>query len=534
MAPSRADPWQPVICPPRSSPCRLRPFPISALVFVLAILASHFGLCAADASDDQLSVTWIYPQGGEVFRYLDTVNVSYRSPYPDPWLYTFCYQNETANSVRQIRMQEAEPYDAFVLIPINFTSSTPCWFNLRENTKENKGSNSEKWSLTEIRRQSGPITTGAPVPSATTTPSPTSSLSRTATSTVARASSNDGFSSGAKAGLGIGVGLGTALICAGVFWLYYRHIKKKEHHREVYRRIVGEQGRATGQDGHKPPDEHLEPWRYGNTPQPGSSAAGSAYYASSGLSTNWCPSEVTVNAPYQYYDPVGSSHHVAASHRYPAESVAAISVATASASAPAPASVVRGFSTPRPDHVPDAAAIRDVQDLSSSLYPSEFNEPVSPVSADRDIPPARVSSVNYGPTGRLDASTGADFALLPDYASPIGGNENDDPDDIYGPPTPRTPPPPHSAHIRTANEFPPQLQQQQVPQELASQPSSRNMNAVVSELPAAESHRGFGPQAELPAGEVLRHQRSDQQSAEQKFRLQDVAPLRTGQHRDGG
>lgn len=73
------------------------------LVFVVAgLLTSHVGLCAPDAStDDQLSVTWIYPKGGEVLYYLDTVNVSYQSSYPQPWLYTFCYENETANTVRQ-------------------------------------------------------------------------------------------------------------------------------------------------------------------------------------------------------------------------------------------------------------------------------------------------------------------------------------------------------------------------------------------------------------------------------------------------
>lgn len=73
------------------------------LVFAIAgLLTSQVGLCAPDAStDEQLSVTWIYPKGGEVFHYLDTVNVSYQSSYPEPWLYTFCYENETANTVRQ-------------------------------------------------------------------------------------------------------------------------------------------------------------------------------------------------------------------------------------------------------------------------------------------------------------------------------------------------------------------------------------------------------------------------------------------------
>ncbi|KKY35859.1 hypothetical protein UCDDA912_g04131 [Diaporthe ampelina] len=220
-------------------------------------------------------------------------------------------------------------------------------------------------------------------------------------------------------------------------------------------------------------------------------------------------------------------------------------------SAEPPSSIIRDLSNPRSDDVPEAAAIRDVQDLNSTLYPSEFNEPVSPVSADREIPPARVASVNYGPTGRLDASTGADFALLPDYTSPSGGEgQHEDQDDLYGPHTPRTPPPPHSAHAHTANQDLPQQQQQQQQQQEPSvpsvapgdawQPSTRgaSADAMVVELPTAQTHRGYGPQAELPADEgvqpALRQQRSGLHGPEQKFLLQDVAPLRTGQHRDGG
>ncbi|KAK7699421.1 hypothetical protein SLS64_011717 [Diaporthe eres] len=522
------------------------------LGFIVAgLLTSQFGLCAPDTStDDQRSVTWIYPKGGEVFHQLDTVNVSYQSSYPEPWLYTFCYENETANTVRQIRMQEAEPNDASMLILMNFTTLTSCWFNLRKNTSSNTGSNTKKWSLTEIKRQSGPITTGAPLPSTTTTTSLLSSSSSSTASTSASAStsanasvsSNDDLSTGAKAGLGIGVGIGTALLCAGAFWLYYRHVKRKEHHQEVYRRIVGGQGGAAapGQDGFTTPSEHLEPWRYGSTPQPAPSAAGSAYSGASDHSSDWYSSQATFNAPYQYYDPVGSSHHVPAvhPHRQPPSVLT-----TASMTAEPPSSIVRDLGTPRAEHVPEAAAIRDVQDLNSSLYPSEYNEPVSPVSADRDVPPPRTSSVNYGPMGRLDASTGADFTLLPDYTPSTGGDDQrEDEDDIYGPPTPRSPPPPHSAHAHIANEHLPQQQPMppphQVTQEHAWQSSSHSASTDVVELPTAQTHHVDGPRAELPAGDgrqlALRQQPSDLRGPEQKFLLQDMARLRTEQHRDGG
>lgn len=470
-------------------------------------------------------------------------------------------------------MQEAEPYDASMLIPMNFTTLTSCWFNLRESTRSNKGSNTNQWSLTAIRRQSGPITTGAPVPS-TTVATVLPSTSSAAASSVAspRATSNDDLSPGAKAGLGIGVGIGTSLVCAGLFWLYYRHVKRKEHHQEVYRRIVGEQGGApgAGQEAYPTTNEHLEPWRYGGTPQPAPSAAISAYSgASDSNSTDWYPSRTPSNAPYQYYDPVGTNYQAAAAPaHYQYQPPPPTVITTASMTAEPPSSIVRGPSSstpPRAEHVPEAAAIRDVRDLSSSLYPSEYNnEPVSPVSADRDDttppPPPRVSSVNYGPMGRLDASTGADFTLLPDYTSPDQQGQDGE-DDLYGPPTPRSPPPPHSAHAHVAGQHLQQQEQQhvQAAQEQAWQTGAQGASAEAVELPTAQTHRGHGPRAELPAGDAaqpaLRQQRSDLRGPEQKFLLgdtalgqqrsdlrgpeqkvllQDMAPLRTEQHRDGG
>lgn len=447
---------------------------------------------------------------------------------------------------------------------MNFTTLTSCWFNLRDSTRSNKGSNTNQWSLTAIRRQSGPITTGAPVPSttvATVLPSTSSAAASSVAST--RAASNDDLSPGAKAGLGIGVGIGTSLVCAGLFWLYYRHVKRKEHHQEVYRRIVGEQGGAPGpgQESFRTPNEHLEPWRYGGTPQPAPSATISAYSGTSdNNSTDYYPSRTPSNAPYQYYDPVGSSHQAAAPAHYQYPPPPTV-ITTASMTAEPPATIVRGpgSGTPRAEHVPEAAAIRDVRDLSSSLYPSEYNEPVSPVSADRDDdapPPPRVSSVNYGPMGRLDASTGADFTLLPDYTSP--DQQGQDEEDLYGPPTPRSPPPPHSAHAHiAANQQHAQAAQEQAWQARAQGAQGASAEAV--ELPTAQTHRGYGPRAELPAGDAaqpaLRQQRSDLRGPEQKFLLQDMAPgqqrsglrgpeqkvllqdmapLRTEQHRDGG
>jgi hypothetical protein len=489
---------------------------------------------------------------------------------------------------------------------MNFPSTTPCWFNLREKQSSNNGLNSQKWTLAGTKRQTDPITTGASVPSATaptsaSSPSSTSpeSVTASATGTASASSSKGDITAGAKVGLGIGVGFATLLVCGGLFWLYYRHVKRQEHHEEVYRRIVGGQG-VSGGGGGVPPgpgqdaiatpnDGYLEPWRYGGTPQPVPSAVGSAWSGVSDQSSaDWYAGQnAGAGAPYQYYDPVGAQTGAAGGggagaaylHHQPPPQSSSILVTTASMAAEPPRSViVRNQATTTTEHVPEAAAIRDVRDLSSSLYPSEYNEqPVSPVSAaaaednnGASIPPTRVASVNYGPNGPRDASTGADFTLLPDYMSPVGigdrgggvhqrgDHHDDDDDDLYGPPTPRSPPPPHSAHAHIADgqhQYLPTQQQQQRRHEMAQEqgqeqhpwqydvPLSTGTQAIVVELPTAQTHRGgYGPQVELPAdNEVgmavahtqqrqLRQQRSDLRGPEQKVLLRDVAPLRHGEH----
>jgi hypothetical protein len=39
---------------------------------------------------DTHGVTFLYPTGNKTFYYLDTVNVSYVSPFATPLMYTFC------------------------------------------------------------------------------------------------------------------------------------------------------------------------------------------------------------------------------------------------------------------------------------------------------------------------------------------------------------------------------------------------------------------------------------------------------------
>lgn len=72
------------------------------MAYLYAIALTVLAWCAAvEAADSQDPVTWIFPKGGEMFYYLDTVNVTYQSPYSNPWMYIFCYQDSTVNSVSE-------------------------------------------------------------------------------------------------------------------------------------------------------------------------------------------------------------------------------------------------------------------------------------------------------------------------------------------------------------------------------------------------------------------------------------------------
>lgn len=63
--------------------------------FVFVVITIFFFLFS-DAN--QLNVTWLYPQTDSVFNYLDTVNLSWTSNYPDPMMYFFCASSPLGKS----------------------------------------------------------------------------------------------------------------------------------------------------------------------------------------------------------------------------------------------------------------------------------------------------------------------------------------------------------------------------------------------------------------------------------------------------
>lgn len=256
------------------------------------------------------------------------------------------------------------------------------------------------------------------------------------------------------------------------------------------------------------PVDRVNEWRY-QTQHPVALVAGSSYSMASVHSNDWQAGGA--GSPFQYYDPTSDGH--------PGKPSVAGRTNTLPPSVPAQTAVIHDFPPSHvnipPGPVPDSAPVEGV--TATSYRNLEAGNARASSNAARPSMP----SVNYGPTGRLDAGTGADFSLLPDYQSPINGRPDNSfaIDEIYEARTPSTPPPPHSAHTRTTRPSMPSV----------AGSSTAAPSFAPSELPTEQTHRGYGPDAELPGDlqqPMLRHQRSNMHDAEQKFLVADVMPFR--------
>lgn len=331
-------------------------------------------------------------------------------------------------------------------------------------------------------------------------------------STASNKSSDGRLTQGSKIGVGIGIGLGTSILCAGLFWWYHQHLKQKEHEKDVYRKVMGRNDGGVGSPGSggfaEHPVDRVNEWRY-RTQHPLDSIAGSSYSMASAYSNEW--HNGAPGTPFQYYDPT--------SDRHPGRTSVAATATTLAPSVPAQAAANYELQSSHvnitPIPVPESVFGQDVPATGSGDL--EAGNAAAPSNtAQRSMP-----SVNYGPTGRLDAGTGADFSLLPDYQSPINGGPVDplQYDSMYEARTPSTPPPPHSAHTRTTRPSMPSV----------TGSATATPSIAPSELPTEQTHRGFGPDAELPGDlqqPMLRHQRSHVHDAEQKFLVADVMQFR--------
>lgn len=175
----------------------------------------------AGAAKPANGVTFLYPPDDSLTLFhLDTVSVSYLSPFPKPLLFTFC------NSGKELkRVQDATPFNSSTLVFLNFTSDigSPCYFNLRPNSSAGFGANSDSFVLTNSQRSQ--TTVGLDLsPSTVSSTSPASQTSGQDTPAEPNGGdvtggSSGGLGAGAQAGIGIGAAL-AGLAALGVAGAY--------------------------------------------------------------------------------------------------------------------------------------------------------------------------------------------------------------------------------------------------------------------------------------------------------------------------
>lgn len=221
------------------------------------LLALAFLARQVSAQVDNHGVTFLYPVGDNLtLYYLDTLNTTYTSPFASPLLYIFCdsgndfstYQRYRPSYVAPanaacpsipVRSQPAAPFNGSTLVLLNWTSSTPCYFDLRPDTQAGHGANSDSFTLeVDVKGQTTAGLEPPPATSASTTSSTTTSSTATSSSAAGGAggsagasspsttsSASSGLSAGAAAGIGIGVGLLVILLAAAAGAWFWRRRK---------------------------------------------------------------------------------------------------------------------------------------------------------------------------------------------------------------------------------------------------------------------------------------------------------------------
>ncbi|KAK3312700.1 hypothetical protein B0H66DRAFT_595235 [Apodospora peruviana] len=210
----------------------MRRLMLASTIILQLLVTQVAGQDAATKDEDpNHGVVFIYPTKDQIYNLMDTVNVTYTSPFPTPNLYAFC-----DGGGRQVTMQRAPGYNATVPYVLNFTSATPCWFNLRPGTLPGFGANSESFTIIGQERGSGsrvfgPDSTPSASPPPFTTGSSTSSSSSTGTGTADQASQTapgqspasqtgdpkSGLSTGAAAGIGVSAAIVVMGLVVGAF-----------------------------------------------------------------------------------------------------------------------------------------------------------------------------------------------------------------------------------------------------------------------------------------------------------------------------
>ncbi|PVH79860.1 hypothetical protein DL98DRAFT_532699 [Cadophora sp. DSE1049] len=191
----------------------------SVLPFTLLVLAA-----LTTAAENNPNVTFIYPAGpGLVFNYMDTVNVTYKSPFQRPLLYTFCLKPNSKTIFTKL-IQHVAPKNGSSLVLLGWSDVKSCYFDLRPTNKAGNGSNSNYFSVIPTARAS-PILVGLNQNTTTTPTEPTNTVTITPEPSE---DSSEGLSSGAKIGIGVGVALGVAVLALALGTYLLRRRKQKK------------------------------------------------------------------------------------------------------------------------------------------------------------------------------------------------------------------------------------------------------------------------------------------------------------------
>ncbi|EKD16400.1 uncharacterized protein L3040_008499 [Drepanopeziza brunnea f. sp. 'multigermtubi'] len=146
---------------------------------------------------------------------MDTVNVSYTSPFAKPLLVTFCMKFNSQKIFTKLT-QHVPARNGSALVLLSWTDVVSCYFNLRPVKNAGNGSNSHYIRILSEARPT-PILVGL---GQNTTTAPT-----TAPTNVVTVEDNGGTGTGAKIGIGVGVALGVLLLVAAAIlavWLLLR------------------------------------------------------------------------------------------------------------------------------------------------------------------------------------------------------------------------------------------------------------------------------------------------------------------------
>ncbi|KAH8902584.1 hypothetical protein BR93DRAFT_868656, partial [Coniochaeta sp. PMI_546] len=165
-------------------------------------------------------VEFLYPQPGLTFYYLDTINVTYTSNFTNPTLFAWCGQGSPAQKFET----SAPKFNGSVLVLLDFSSSDPCWFDLRPDTPA-CGDNSPHFALLPVQRTQADSKTTLGLQSSTSAAS-TPSKTGAADPLHPPPDASGELSTGAKAGIIIAV-VGACLVLVGMAaWFFFRRRKR--------------------------------------------------------------------------------------------------------------------------------------------------------------------------------------------------------------------------------------------------------------------------------------------------------------------